>query len=593
MKCPSCDAENDTRAEACATCSKPIGVVTRGALLGGRYEILEILGKGGMGIVYKARDRILDDQVALKVLRRELTADKKMASRFRSEIKLARRVSHPNVCLIHDYGESAGLNYISMEWLEGRDLGQLLAEHPAGLPVDEAFDVSIQVAEGLQAIHEAGIIHRDLKAPNIMRDAEGVVRLMDFGIAKETQALADQGITATGMVLGTPEYMSPEQCRGEKLTYPSDIYALGVLIFELFTGNVPFRGPTPVAILLKHIEEPFSLEGPAVERLPKSLPAILRKALEKQPDARFQTARSVAEALRQARTGTRRPAVPPSKAPPDAASPDAAPHPAQKERRSEPRLETPIDVVLRRLDASGQVLQEERTIVDNISRKGARVMTSMSQVAMGALVELEEVGGNFRVRATVRSSHTGGDHIPRLGLRFEAGSAPDRLVQTDDAREATRSMRLPDVSNSSAAAELAAPVPSARAASDEPRAEKRTATRIESPLEVWLKRLGADGAVIGEERTIAENIGRGGARVMTAMSELGVGETVLFEEVGGDFQARAAIRHAYVGPDRIRRLNLQFLSTSAPDRMVPTAPPSSQPKRPMLKTPHRGDPSGT
>jgi tetratricopeptide (TPR) repeat protein len=249
--------------------------------------------------------------------------------------------------------------------------------------------------------------------------------------------------------------------------------------------------------------------------------------------------------------------------------------------------------VLRRLDESGQALQEERTIVDNISRRGARVMTSMNQTAVGALVELEEVGGDFRVRATVRARHTGGDHIPRLGLRFENASAPDRLVQTDDMREATRTTRIPNVPAAAAAAASAASVSSARPAADEPGVEKRSATRLESPLEVRLKRLGAGGAVIGEERTMAENIGRGGARVMTTMGELRAGDTVIFEEVGGHFQTRAAIQNVYAGADRVRRLNLQFVETLAPDHLVPpddlragpaavatTLPAASQPEQP-------------
>ncbi len=470
-----------------------------------------------------------------------------------------------------------------MALLEGRDLEQLQSEHPAGLPAAEAFDIAIQVADGLEAIHEAGIIHRDLKAANIMRDPDGLVRLMDFGIAKDTQPLGGGGLTGTGMILGTPEYMSPEQCRSEKLGFSSDVYSLGVVIFELFTGTVPFQGDTPMATLFKHIQEPFVVEGPLAAKLPESLILILKRALDKDPGARFETAGGVAEALRQARVAVdlsnesvSRPGAQPAaesagrpqRETRSREAPDASRPLAPTERRAEPRLETPIDIVLRRIDDSGEVLQEERTIVDNISRRGARVMTSMSQVEVGELFEIEELGGDLKLRATARNAHTGGDRIPRLGLRVEGVHAPDRLVQTDGAREVTRKMRAVKPPAPPPRVAPAAPAPGDRVQLENPEPERRTSTRIETPLDVWLKCLGPGDGVTREERTIAENISHGGARVLTAMAELGAGDTVLFEEIGGDFKARASIRHAFTREDRIRRLNLQFLDASSPDRLA-------------------------
>ena len=575
-----------------------MAVLTRGAVIGKRYEILEILGRGGMGVVYKGRDRILDEDVALKVLRRDVTATPEAANRFRSEIKLARRVSHPNVCLIHDYGQDGGLNYISMALLEGRDIKEILADHPRGLPPDEAFDVAIQVAEGLEAIHEAGIIHRDLKAPNIMRGADGLVQLMDFGIAKETDPMANERLTATGMVLGTPEYMSPEQCGGGELTFSSDVYALGILVFELFTGDVPFVGDSPVATLMLHIQEPLSLEGPRAARLPKALHPVITRALEKDPEDRYQTAGAFAEAVRAARDEQ---ASQPATDAADEAVSDAPPRPTDptaalpgfesaraggRENRSETRLATPINVILRRLDASGAVAQEERTVVDNISRRGARVMTSMTAVAIGDAVELEEVGGDFRARASVRNAYTGGDRIPRLGLLFESSTAPDRLVQTDDARarEVTQSRKLPSPAAATAGpvastpgdagspARRPAPARSPTSAAprpDQPTGrERRVSTRIESPLEVSLQFLDASGAMLSRERTMAENVSRGGARVLSSNSSAREGDTLVFKELATGFETRAEIRHAYEGPDRIRRLNLQFLDKQAPDHLA-------------------------
>ncbi|HYU40634.1 MAG TPA: serine/threonine-protein kinase, partial [Vicinamibacteria bacterium] len=160
--------------------------MTRGTLIAGRYRILAPLGRGGMGAVYRAHDEVLDEEVALKILRPEVAGTPEMAARFRSEIKLARKVSHWNVCRIHEYGEEGGLQYISMELISGATLKDRL--RGGALPPDQSFDVAIQIAEGLAAIHKVGIIHRDLKSPNVMIDAEGTAKVMDFGIAKPASA---------------------------------------------------------------------------------------------------------------------------------------------------------------------------------------------------------------------------------------------------------------------------------------------------------------------------------------------------------------------------------------------------------------------
>jgi serine/threonine-protein kinase len=275
--------------------------VRPGAVVASRYEIQAALGQGGMGAVYRAHDRLLDEAVAIKILRPELASDQDLARRFQSEIKLARRVSHRNVCRIHEYNEFEGLRYISMEFLEGVDLRTVLRQAGRGLPVDAAFDAALQVCEGLQAIHEVGIIHRDLKTPNIMRDKRGVLKLMDFGIAKEWGS--DQSATATGIVLGTPEYMSPEQARGEKVDFRTDVYALGILVFEVFTGRVPFKADTPLGTILKHLQEAPPLDGPEAAGIPPGVREVLRRALAKQPADRFATVAEMAQALQLARAG--------------------------------------------------------------------------------------------------------------------------------------------------------------------------------------------------------------------------------------------------------------------------------------------------
>ena len=309
MTCPACKANNDPGAISCTACRAsllaPTTVVVSvdlspGTLFHGRYEILGFLGRGGMGMVYRARDKTLDEIVAIKVLRPDFAQDPTMAERFRSEIKLARKVRHRNVCAIHDYGEERGLLYISMELVEGVDLKHVLRQQ-GGLPFEEAFDVAIQIAEGLQAVHDAGIIHRDLKTPNIMVDPQKVARLMDFGIAKRQEG--GGASTATGQVLGTPEYMSPEQAQGQRVDFRSDVYALGVVIYEVFTGNVPFRGDTPISTILKHLHDPPPIDS---ARAPDALRPVLRRALAKDPDARYPSARALADALRDARSSSRR-----------------------------------------------------------------------------------------------------------------------------------------------------------------------------------------------------------------------------------------------------------------------------------------------
>jgi serine/threonine-protein kinase len=303
MKCPTCDHDAPDSADSCFNCGHAFRAqvtLKRGSMVAGRYEVLAPLGQGGMGTVYKARDHTLEETVALKVLRSDVRNDRDMERRFRTEIRLARRVRHRNVCGIHEYGEEGGLRYIAMEYIEGTDLRRVVTEK-GPLPPDQAFEACIRVAEGLQAIHEAGIIHRDLKTANLMVDGQGVVRLMDFGIAKQFGAEAAVGATATGLIVGTPEYMSPEQARGDALDPRSDVYSLGVVAFELFTGKVPFRGSTPMATLFKHLQDPPPLDGPAAAGLPAEAVPVVRKAMAKSPEGRHASAMDFAHAMVDAR----------------------------------------------------------------------------------------------------------------------------------------------------------------------------------------------------------------------------------------------------------------------------------------------------
>jgi len=296
MLCPACRSENAEGFDVCFQCGKSLVALVRGTVLANRYEIVSVLGRGGMGVVYKAHDRELDETVAIKTLRAEALAAPELARRFRTEVKLARTVSHRNVCRIHEFGREGHLGYLVMEFVDGMDVKRRLRE-VGRLPAPEAYEIAIAVAEALHAIHEVGVVHRDLKTPNIMRDRNGVVKLMDFGIAKRFQADTTSA-TQSGLILGTPEYMSPEQARAEKLDPRSDLYALGVVTFEMFTATLPFRGETPGATLLQQMQMAPALE---TEGIPPALRPVLQKALAKSREARFSSALEMSVGLRRAR----------------------------------------------------------------------------------------------------------------------------------------------------------------------------------------------------------------------------------------------------------------------------------------------------
>jgi predicted Ser/Thr protein kinase len=299
MNCLSCRADNVASATTCFACGAPLDPVLAGladgALFASRFEILGPLGRGGMGMVYRAFDRELGETVAIKVLRPDVARESfRNEQRFRSEIRLARRVRHRNVCSVYGDGVDRGLLYICMELIEGENLARF-AREGSGLPRAEAWSATLQVADGLRAIHEVGVVHRDLKTANLMRDHAGIVRVMDFGIAKQHGPGAGGAtVTATGALMGTPEYMSPEQLRGDEVDFRSDLYSLGVVVYELFSGSPPFRGDTPVATIVKQLQDAPDLSLPA---LPEALRPVLARALAKNPEDRYSTADEMSRAL--------------------------------------------------------------------------------------------------------------------------------------------------------------------------------------------------------------------------------------------------------------------------------------------------------
>ncbi len=328
MNCPSCLADNHADAGYCFACGAPLdpslASLAYGALFASRFEIVGPLGRGGMGMVYRAFDRDLGETVAIKVLRPDIARESgRVEQRFRSEIRLARRVRHRNVCSVYGDGEDRGLLYICMELVEGENLARP-AREGGGLPADEAWDVALQVLKGLEAIHEVGIVHRDLKTANLMRDRNGCVRVMDFGIAKyHGDTESGVTVTATGTLMGTPEYMSPEQLRGDEVDFRSDIYSLAIVIYEIFTGSLPFRGDSPVATIIKQLQEPPVLDS---VKLPEALRPVLRRALAKSPAERFATATEMREAVQDARSApVQAHALRPSKLSPDATDDETRP----------------------------------------------------------------------------------------------------------------------------------------------------------------------------------------------------------------------------------------------------------------------------
>ena len=278
---------------------EPVGIAAgsgdleKGTVLAGRYEILQLLGRGGMGAVYKARDTELDRIVALKLIRPELARKPEILQRFKQELILARQVTHKNVIRIFDLGQSNGIKFITMDFVEGQDLRALLLEK-GKFPPEQAARTMLQICRALEAAHTEGVIHRDLKPQNIMVDPAGRVYVMDFGIARSAYL---PGMTQTGALIGTPEYMSPEQARGERLTARSDLFSLGVIFYELLTGKSPYPADAPLATLWKRLQEKAKPPAEIDPSVPKPLSDIVVKALEIEPEMRFASAREMAHQL--------------------------------------------------------------------------------------------------------------------------------------------------------------------------------------------------------------------------------------------------------------------------------------------------------
>ena len=308
-KCRRCDSENTDTAHFCSNCATPLldvdGVVhtktletpveefTRGSVFADRYEIIEELGKGGMGRVYKVEDTKVNEEVALKLIKPEIAADKKTIERFRNELKIARKIRHKNVCAMFDLGEEKGSPYITMDFIPGQDLKGLIRQ-TGRLAIPTAISIGKQVCEGLAEAHRLGVIHRDLKPSNIMIDKEGNAQIMDFGIAR---TIKGKGITGSGVMIGTPEYMSPEQVEAKEVDQRSDIYSLGIIMYEMLTGRLPFEADTPFAVGVKQKSEMPKNPKEYNPQISDDLSKVILKCMEKESENRFQNVSEVRSEL--------------------------------------------------------------------------------------------------------------------------------------------------------------------------------------------------------------------------------------------------------------------------------------------------------
>ena len=317
MKCPKCETVNPADSKFCKECATalpspakpqisvtrtielPADELARGTLFAGRYEIIEELGAGGMGRVYRAFDKKIDEEVALKLLKPAIAADKRIVERFRNELKIARKIRHANVCGMFDLGEEGETLFISMEYVRGEDLSSLI-RRTEKLTAGKAVLIARQVAEGLGEAHKLGVVHRDLKPGNIMVDKEGNAKIMDFGIAR-SQTLP--GTTAEGVIIGTPEYMSPEQVEGKPADQRSDIYSMGIILYEMVTGRPPFAGDTPFSIAYKHRHEEPEDPRKLNPHVPDALNRVILRCLEKDREARYQTAQELLADLQKMESG--------------------------------------------------------------------------------------------------------------------------------------------------------------------------------------------------------------------------------------------------------------------------------------------------
>jgi len=304
IKCSECQFENPEDTRFCGKCGTPLSpsediysaptktietpqeMLARGAIFAQRYEIIEELGRGGMGKVFRVLDKKINEEVALKIINPEVAADRKTIERFASELKMARQISHKNVCRMYHLSEEDGTHYITMEYVPGENLKNMI-RMTKNLSLGASLHIARQVCQGLSEAHRLGVVHRDLKPSNIIIDRDGNARILDFGIAR---SLKSKAITGLGGLIGTPEYMSPEQAETRDVDQRSDLYSLGVILFEMLTGRVPFEGETLLSVVMKHKSEKPPEPKKINPQIPDELNRVILTCLEKDREKRYQSA---------------------------------------------------------------------------------------------------------------------------------------------------------------------------------------------------------------------------------------------------------------------------------------------------------------
>src|SRR2546430_15219805 len=265
-------------------------------VLGDRYQLGDAIGRGGMATIYRGQDLRMDRIVAIKVLREVYSTDPKFVTRFQREAKAASALQHPNIVQVYDYGQTDGNYFIVMELVEGTDLRRYLRSRGV-LAIDRAVIITHDIALGLGAAHRRGIVHRDVKPQNILVGRDGSIKLTDFGIASVYKDINAERLTTTGMTLGTVQYYAPEQAQGEIVNPAADVYALGIVMYEMLTGRPPFDGDTPVAVAMQHIQDAPLPPSQMNPNIPPALEEIILRCLEKVPEMRFPDGNVLAHAL--------------------------------------------------------------------------------------------------------------------------------------------------------------------------------------------------------------------------------------------------------------------------------------------------------
>jgi len=315
-KCPICNTDNPSDSKYCKECAAPFPSageiytsptktiqtpakdLSKGTTFAGRYQIIEELGRGGMGVVYKAQDIKLKRTVALKFLPPELTHIPETKERFMREAQAAASLDHPNICTVYEFDEADEITFISMACIEGQSLRKRIESGPLNL--DEALNIAIQAAEGLKKAHKKGVVHRDIKSANIMVTEEDQAKIMDFGLARVTGGTL---VTKEGMTMGTIAYMSPEQARGEAVDHRTDIWSLGVVLYEMISGQLPFKGEYDQAVVYSILNEKPKPVTDLRSEIPMSIGQVVSKALEKNPDERYQQVEELLDDLKSISAG--------------------------------------------------------------------------------------------------------------------------------------------------------------------------------------------------------------------------------------------------------------------------------------------------